>query len=79
MDTKSIKELLESQFRPFIREEQYIDAFDEAIKVFDQMDTSVKGGTDPFYFFLHQLILYLVERITNLEREIEGYRAVSNS
>jgi hypothetical protein len=70
VDPVNIRELLATQFGVFIRDEQYQEAFQQALSVFDRIDSTAKTTIDPFYFFLHQLILYLVDRISILERQL---------
>ena len=74
MTFDSLKELLQTQFRPFIREEIYAQAFDQGMKVFDQMTTDTKTSGDQFYFFMHHMILHMIDRIAHLESELALYK-----
>lgn len=74
MTHDSLKELLQTQFRPFIREEVYAQAFDQGMKVFDQMITDVKASNDQFYLFMHHMILHMMDRIAHLESELALYK-----
>jgi len=64
-----LEELLTEQFGPFIRDDRYKAAFDQAMKSLRTMNEPV-AGIDLFYLFLHQLVMELFEEIDRLHEKL---------
>ena len=72
METVSdLKELLQEQFGPFIRDNRYQEAFARAMDSIKRLDVTTPK-IDVFYLFLHHLVIELFDEIDRLSVQLNS-------